>query len=74
MKFRFTNLTNMESREYDEKNIKGGAQAAWNAVNCIYELRKRADASEWLVWLDLIGLEFDCDTFEPERYAVEVLA
>ena len=74
MKFRFTNLDTMEFREYDEKNIKGGAEAAWKTVNALYELRQRKDAPDWFVSLWFNGLDFDFDMFQVTKYAVEVLA
>lgn len=74
MKFRFTNLTNMESREYDERNIKGGAKTGWEVVNSLYELKKREDACDFWVMLKVVGLDFDIDMFKVTDFAAEVIA
>lgn len=74
MTFRFTNLNTMESREYKEENIKGGAQRGWEVVKTLYDLKKREDARDFWVMLKVVGLDFDLDMFKVTDFAVEVLA
>ena len=77
MKFRFTDTASAdfsEFREYDEKNIKGGAERAWSVIQSLYELKKREDADDWAVVLDLVDMPYDIDWMPVKTTIAEVLA
>ena len=76
MKFRFTDTTSetYEFREYDEKNIKGGSERALEAIQSLYELKKREDADMWAMVLELVDMPYDIDWMPVTTTVAEVLA
>lgn len=73
MIFRFHNMDTKEFREYTPANIDGGAEAAWDLIMNLYELKKRNDRNEYAVLLKVVGMDFDVDFFEVNKYVVEVI-
>ena len=74
MEIRIRNIETGEIHGYTERQIKGGAKRITEMVKNFNELKKREDAKDWAMMLELIGMDYDIDWLEVTKYEIEVRA
>ena len=74
MTIRITNIETGATREYSDKQVKGGKKYLPEMVKNFNELKKREDAKGWAMMLEVIGFDYDIDWLEVPKYEVELTA
>ena len=73
MIIRIKELETGATRDYNDKQVKGGKKYLPEMVKNFNELKKREDAKDWAMMLEVVGFDYDIDWLEVTDYEVELI-